>query len=383
MYLRKRSSHRSEVSIDEPLNVDWDGNELLLSDVLGSEEDGVGFELEKQEEKRILYVAMTRAKKKLILTATVKDRQSLSRSLLRHPTSSASRLRGAMLKNAASPLDLVLASLSGKGALEEVLSGKESGREGDFIVSFVENLSDGEAVFASAEETGKIEFSPQEVLSSLAFSYSREDAVTLPNKLSVSQLLTRAREEEGGEFYPTRLLDFENGLLVSGAEKIGTATHQVMQFCNFDAMEKNPNGEFERLEKRGFLSREDLALVDRGKLLSFFRSPLYRRMKESSHVLREKRFNVLLSGEEIGVGSGEVLVQGVVDAWFENPDGTLTILDFKTDRVKPENGEEVLCSRHADQLRLYALAVEKMTGKKVSSLAIFSFALEKEVVVTR
>ena len=58
MYLRKRSNHRSEVSIDEPLNVDWDGNELLLSDVLGSEEDGVGFELEKQEEKRILHLAV-------------------------------------------------------------------------------------------------------------------------------------------------------------------------------------------------------------------------------------------------------------------------------------------------------------------------------------
>ena len=49
MYMRKRSAHRGEVSIDEPLNIDWDGNELLLSDVLGSEEDGVSFELEKKE----------------------------------------------------------------------------------------------------------------------------------------------------------------------------------------------------------------------------------------------------------------------------------------------------------------------------------------------
>ncbi len=58
MYIRKRSSHKGEVSIDEPLNIDWDGNELLLSDVLGSEEDGVGFELEKAEEKRILHAAV-------------------------------------------------------------------------------------------------------------------------------------------------------------------------------------------------------------------------------------------------------------------------------------------------------------------------------------
>ena len=58
MYIRKRSNRRGEISIDEPLNVDWDGNELLLSDVLGSEEDGVAFELEKREEKRILREAV-------------------------------------------------------------------------------------------------------------------------------------------------------------------------------------------------------------------------------------------------------------------------------------------------------------------------------------
>lgn len=58
MYIRKRSARRGEVSIDEPLNVDWDGNELLLSDVLGSEEDGVSFELEKREEKRVVDEAV-------------------------------------------------------------------------------------------------------------------------------------------------------------------------------------------------------------------------------------------------------------------------------------------------------------------------------------
>ena len=60
MYIRKRSALRSEVSIDEPLNVDWDGNELLLSDVLCSEEDSVGFELEQEEERRTLRAAVAR-----------------------------------------------------------------------------------------------------------------------------------------------------------------------------------------------------------------------------------------------------------------------------------------------------------------------------------
>lgn len=58
MYMRKRSNRQGELSIDEPLNVDFDGNELLLSDVLGSDEESVGQELEKREENRILRSAV-------------------------------------------------------------------------------------------------------------------------------------------------------------------------------------------------------------------------------------------------------------------------------------------------------------------------------------
>ena len=58
MYIRKHSNSKCEISIDEPLNTDWDGNELLLSDVLGSEEDSVLFEIEQYEEKMIIRRAV-------------------------------------------------------------------------------------------------------------------------------------------------------------------------------------------------------------------------------------------------------------------------------------------------------------------------------------
>ena len=58
MYIRKISCRRSEISIDEPLNVDWDGNELLLSDVLGNEEDSVSYELEQEEERAVIRNAV-------------------------------------------------------------------------------------------------------------------------------------------------------------------------------------------------------------------------------------------------------------------------------------------------------------------------------------
>ena len=58
MYIRKRSASRCEVSLDEPLNIDWDGNELLLSDVLGSDDGGVGEAFAAREEKRVIHEAV-------------------------------------------------------------------------------------------------------------------------------------------------------------------------------------------------------------------------------------------------------------------------------------------------------------------------------------
>ena len=70
MYIRKRGNARNEISIDEPLNIDWDGNELLLSDVLGSEEDGVSYELERREEREVIRRALE--------TLTEREREIIS-----------------------------------------------------------------------------------------------------------------------------------------------------------------------------------------------------------------------------------------------------------------------------------------------------------------
>ena len=59
MYIRKNNSQRTAISIDEPLNTDWDGNELLLSDILGSEEDSISYELEQREERQMVRDAVS------------------------------------------------------------------------------------------------------------------------------------------------------------------------------------------------------------------------------------------------------------------------------------------------------------------------------------
>ena len=77
----------------------------------------------------------------------------------------------------------------------------------------------------------------------------------------------------------------------------------------------------------------------------------------------------------------ETLVQGVIDCYFENPDKTLTIVDFKTDNVGKETGERILKERHSKQLNLYRRAIEKIEGVKVKKVYIYSFCLGKEIEI--
>ncbi|MBR2616454.1 MAG: UvrD-helicase domain-containing protein [Clostridia bacterium] len=335
-----------------------------------------------EEEKRILYVAATRARQRLFLTGSVKDAAALKGLLITGvSTPLPVPLSRYLFASASSPLQTVLLSLRSSPALEAVLDGAREAVDGDLILRRVAPES---GLRFEAETLAKAETAAPvpEVMEAVRFVYPERDETRLPKKLSVSQILRQKREEEAPEFFPRHLFDFENGRLKSGAEAIGTATHKVMQFADLDAMAKDPEAEFARLVERGFLSEEEMALVEKEKVLAFFDSELYAQMAASDSVVHEKRWAVLLPASLAGgKGNGEVLVQGVVDAWFENPDGSVTVVDFKTDRVKADDGEAVLRERHGDQLRLYGHAVARLTGKPVSRLTLYSFALGRAVDV--
>ncbi len=335
-----------------------------------------------QEEKRVLYVALTRAAEKLIITANPRSYASLNRDLL---TVCEKSLDSALLRHltdhADSPLMMLLLALRESPALRKVLEGGREAEDGSLKI-FRTSPPEASPYEKRISEEESFSLDGEKILSDLSFAYESKGLDTLPEKLSVSQLLREEREEEAS-LSPRRLLDFDRAVLCTNSAMIGTLTHKVMQFADLAALEKDAQGEYRRLEEKGFMTKEELSLVEKDKIKAFFSTPLYQRLKNSPKLVREKRFNVLLPAKEILDKEGEILIQGVVDAWFENPDSTLTLLDFKTDRVRKEDGEEVLRRRHEKQLRLYARAVEEMTGKKVSCLFLYSFSLEKEVVISR
>ncbi|MBQ3081472.1 MAG: UvrD-helicase domain-containing protein [Clostridia bacterium] len=170
---------------------------------------------------------------------------------------------------------------------------------------------------------------------------------------------------------------FAGGGIKEGALR-GTATHAFMQFADYALAEKDAAAEADRLVSRGFISAEDRKRLDLDAIRGFFASDLYGEIKGARRVYREKRFTTELPAALFGAEGEEVLVQGVIDCFFENSDGTFTLVDYKTDALRAGE-EESLCQRYGVQLYLYSLYIERITGKRVKEAYLYSLSLGKAI----
>lgn len=304
------------------------------------------------EEARKLYVALTRARERLYVTAKSEDVTDL----------------GGDMRTARCHADWIAESIG--------LSSAEGWA--------VTQIKAEDIAPEFGEERKKVFSSPEEdIRTPLEFVYTHPGA-DIPAKISVSEIRPGLLEEE--EYTRTvkrssvlRKPAFLGAHAVTAADK-GTANHLFMQFASFEnTVKKGAEAEANRLAERGFITPEQLSYMDFGSINKFFTSDLYRRMCESAETHREKRFSVEESDRVVGgTGKEKILVQGVIDCFFRNPDGTYTVVDYKTDRVKEGS---TLISRHKAQLSFYSSAVERMTGAKVSKAVLYSFALGEEIEV--
>lgn len=217
--------------------------------------------------------------------------------------------------------------------------------------------------------------------------YGHSDALAIPAKVAVSELHPGLFDNDEYERSVSRsavlkIPAFAEGGGYTPAER-GTATHTFMQFCSFDRVESvGVRAEAERLAADGLISKADLSGIRFDEVETFFKSALYDEMKKSKLCRREMRFTLAEDSSSLGGAGGEtILVQGVIDCFFENDDGTYTVLDYKTDRLPNSGGEEILVKRHKTQLNYYCRAVEKITGGKVGKAVLYSFAMGKAVNV--
>ena len=337
------------------------------------------------EELRVLYVAMTRARRKLIAFCTMKDPEKtrLALSLGSRPPLSAQAL-----EDCASPGEWVLtASLA-------------LGEQGCWRWLPV----DCPPAEAPEEQAAEMEVPPDPALAAsiragLDWRYRREADTRLPSKLTATELKGGyAQQEAAQEAEPLipalRPSDFRAPVFtqkpgtLTPAEK-GTALHLAMQYADPDccATPEAAAQEVARLQDRHMLTPAQAEAVDPAALSRYDQSALGRRVRAADRVHREFKFSLLvpaarlLPGAEAGGSAAQVLLQGVVDCWLETEAG-ITLIDFKTDRVTPAT-QQARAKAYAPQLDAYAYALETMTGKPVTQRIVYFFATGEAVEVSK
>lgn len=348
-----------------------------------------------EEEKRLLYVAMTRARDRLIICAATKD--------INRTQTNAEHCRNTVLgsfgKYAINYFDFICPALS-----DEEFSGLWNSEKSDCkgsIKCYKVDLS--HEYFNTALNTAtKQTILPQpnqEVISKYTaeLKIAKESTVYksslsgISAKLSVSQLKKGLLDAEETVEMTPKLKKYpnfmQNNSTVDYAER-GTAIHIFMQFANYANIENNGvSAEATRLLNKGFITNRMYEILDLEAIENFIKSNFYKKIKAAPKLYRERRFNLKLSASEFTQSDNPrlknefILVQGVTDIYFEEKDGSIILADFKTDRVTPQNGEDILRSRHSEQLKYYKRAVEEITGKQVSKVYIYSFALSKEILL--
>ncbi len=333
----------------------------------------------REEEMRILYVALTRAVERLYLVAAVSDPEKLRTNAENRAEFSSSYSIG-MKTNCY--IDWITAAIHNKPT-------------NDFLtvveVPKINTLPKRDIKKTDEEEIPEADQRLLEILKErFAFQYPYKRISEIPAKISVSKLHPRVLDEteeltlsDETFLLPDSLIGAEQA---SGAEK-GTATHTVLQFCNFEFAEKyGIREEIERLCEHRFIDPNMAKIVNTVQLEKFFRSSLYKRIKNAKKLWREQRFNILLPAAEFTeekelFRNETVAVQGVIDLFFEDENGNIVLVDYKTDYLTPEElrnrdlAAKKLIERHSKQLSYYEKAIEQMCGKKPIETLIYSLPL--------
>ncbi|MDR2908397.1 MAG: helicase-exonuclease AddAB subunit AddA [Oscillospiraceae bacterium] len=338
------------------------------------------------EELRVLYVALTRAREKLIVTAC--PRGNLGRKLA---SFSGELLGGRISPRAAEEAGcladwMMMALLRHPDGLSLREKGECLGMElvntcGRWRVEIIEQTEKGEAGLETrppAREAKPDEKLLARLKEDAAWAYPYAARTLIPAKLAVSDA---ARGEEADDYRFKRRPRFlaERGL--TGAEK-GDAMHKFMQFSSYERAREDIEGEIARLLRQSFFTRAQADSLDRGRLRAFFEGALAKRIFAADRVMRELRFTGLCPPDTVGYAAGRddgsrIVLQGVADCVFIEK-GSAVIVDYKTDRVA--SGEE-LAGRYRRQLDLYRAILSEALAEPIGECCLYSFYLGQEIIL--
>lgn len=341
---------------------------------------------QNEEEMRVLYVALTRARERLYITASSSNEDALmSKASLR-----AEFCDRHTLLHCNSYLDWILIPFADPTVNTDA-----------FQLAFLTEKdclplpAEAEKMHDCAEAPVSDAAWEQELAKKFAFQYPYRHLRRIPAKLSVSHLSPAALDtvEDGIELCPPPVKqpipDFfldSKPSKASAAER-GTATHLFLQFCDFAYAKKHGIlQEIARLTELGFIPTNLAELMNIEELEAFLQSDLLTRIEQAETVIREQRFNILMSPElftqedsfRTQLKQEQLAVQGVMDLILIGKDGSIELYDYKTDRLSPRELQDPTLAKqkmntlHALQLSYYAYAASLLFDRPCARVAVYS-----------
>lgn len=370
-----------------------------------------------EEEARVLYVILTRARERLYVVGQVKSKLD---DFETETAAAREYMSEYSVYNISSLFKMILEMKEFDTKLptdflcepplvytDEAYNVLEKG-------GVAEDASDDDTSVDEVEETvtdnAEVERIEAMLRERFSFEYPDLHLTRLPGKLSVSRLYPAILD--GSDEFVVKMEDEEEepkekrGYLpkfrapdkVNLSAERGIATHMLLQFCDLDRLFKNgARVELSELQKGGFLSEKDASLVRIKEVDAFAKSKLIAEMRSADKIYREFRFNAKLPASDFTTDEElkklykdkSVLVQGVIDCLYVDKNGEYHLVDYKTDRLAPEEladrdmARRKLYEKHSLQLSYYAKAVEQIFGKYPSTIEVYSLHLGDTLDVSR
>ena len=340
------------------------------------------------EEMRILYVALTRAKEKLIITGTSKDHLKeieKKKEILKVYNSKNGKLNPIILKKYISYLDWIELVLLNSEEMKSLINVNEYSKKDIFT-----NEEEKEVLIKEEFDFDK-EIDFEKYQNEFLWDYKHKIASKLPIKSTVSKI--KEMQNDGIDFLELTGKDIGIAEIVpnfmESEEKIsasrkGTLMHLFLQ--KLDLKRSYSSEELENLKQeliaKNIILKEEADSINLTKIKNFLNSSLAQMLSRASIIEKEKAFCIKIKAKEVfeEATEEEILVQGIIDLYAILEDGKVLLVDYKTDYVN-QGFENELIKKYQNQLKIYSKALEEALDKKVEKVYIYSLYLNKEIEV--
>ncbi len=350
------------------------------------------------EELRVLYVALTRPMEKLFLTASISNASLRLKKIEDALVPENEKISPYNILMSNSMIDILLYSVmraskypkTSQSSFKKVIE-----LDANFKVELL-NINEITGESHSNQEKNWESFydgpteSYEMLKENLEFEYTHKKSSLIPPNMTVTEI-KRHFNDENDIYSP-----YDNQNLLSpnefgknrstGGARYGTLIHFIMEKIDFTAIKCTEDviSQIKKLSEKNLITQEEFDILNVDSICKFFESDLAQSVVlQSDKLKKEYSFKYLRNASDIfGIDTQDkIVVQGTIDAFFEDSDGQIVVFDYKTDKITSDNTVSDIVKMYSSQLELYSHALEEITGKKVKEKYLYLFDAGEFVLV--